>query len=83
MNILKLLFLILVHVSAGFRSLDDLETFYRVRPSYDPYGTVSSMMKLIPNRDLRTACSEHHSTLVRGSLFPNILMDSLVNIKEI
>lgn len=43
MNILKLLFLVLIHVSAGFRSLDDLEKFYKLRPSYDPYGTVSSM----------------------------------------
>ena len=43
MNILKLLFLVLIHVSAGFRSLDDLEKFYKLKPSYDPYGTVSSM----------------------------------------
>ena len=43
MNILKLLFLVLIHVSTGFRSLDDLEKFYKLRPSYDPYGTVSSM----------------------------------------
>ena len=42
MNILKLSFLVLIHVSAGFKSLDALETFYKLRPSYDPYGTVSS-----------------------------------------
>lgn len=45
MNIIKTLFLVLIHVSAGFRSLDDLEKFYKLRPSYDPYGTVSSMLK--------------------------------------
>ena len=46
MNIIKTLFLVLIHVSAGFRSLDDLEKFYKLRPSYDPYGTVLSMFKI-------------------------------------
>lgn len=49
MNILNILFLGLFHVAVGFRSLNELEKFYRIRPSYDPYGTVSSMFMPVPS----------------------------------
>ena len=47
MNISNMLFLGLIHVIVGFRSLVQLEKFYKLRPSYDPYGAVSSMFRVL------------------------------------
>ena len=47
MNILNILFFGLIHVTLGFQSLNDLEEFYRMRPTYDPYGAISRIFKPI------------------------------------